>query len=236
MSLCARPASRVPPWWRVRWCPLVASRGAGVPFATKRAACPRCFVPPVPRPVWRGAFSAAGVLCTCGAPRVARVRPFAPRVALCGGGAGVPLPRVPWWWTWRACPVLVSRGGASRAAGGLYKAKDKNGAPAVRWCVFGGCQRAPAVAGFVSRGGIEPPPAHQRGTKGRARRPVWLMHPRWRALSLSAARCVHQRRRRHLRRRLFFPPGRRGRRQVWRRGRRRYIRTNGRRRRVRDAP
>lgn len=54
--LCARPASRVPPWWRVRWCPLVASRGAGVPFATKRAACPWCFVPPVARPCGASRF------------------------------------------------------------------------------------------------------------------------------------------------------------------------------------
>lgn len=102
----------------VPWCwfsrLLVAWRG-GVRVPSRRPWRAR-----VARPVF-----AAGVLCTGGAPRVARVRPFAPRVALCGGGAGVPLPRVPWWWTWRACPVLVSRGGASRAAGGLLQSKGQ---------------------------------------------------------------------------------------------------------------
>lgn len=151
-----RPAVAACRWWR----PVVLV----FPFATKRAACPRCFVPPVARP--------------CGASRFRRWCPLhwwraacGARPSLCAACGAL------WRWCWctfAACPVVLdvarvsfvaSRGGASRAAGGLYKAKDKNGAPAVRWCVFGGCQRAPAVAGFVSRGGIEPPPAHQRGTK-----------------------------------------------------------------------
>lgn len=96
--LCARPASRVPPWWLVLV--LVASRGAGVPFATKRAACPRCFVPPVARP--------------CGASRFRRWCPLLPLRRV--WRVSVPLRRV-----WRFVAVVlvylcrVSRGGGRGA-------------------------------------------------------------------------------------------------------------------------
>ena len=138
--LCARPASRVPPWWRVRWCPLVASRGAGFPVCYKARRVSAVLCAARGAPVWRVPFSPL-VSFALVARRVWRVSVPLRRVwRFVAVVLVLPLPRVPWWWTWRACPVLVSRGGASRAAGGLYKAKDKNGAPAVRWCVFGGFQ------------------------------------------------------------------------------------------------
>ena len=90
-------------------CPLVlvvASRGAGFsrllqsaprvrgalcrPPASRVARC--VFRRWCPLHVWRAACGACPSLCAaCG--------------ALWRWCSGVPLPRVPWWWTWRACPL-----------------------------------------------------------------------------------------------------------------------------------